>query len=234
MAENMADIAVRLQDGEPVTVASPITVKEILGQLLSGKQRKKTIAAYANNVAVDLDTELTSDAVLQPIQTDSDKGLEILRHSTAHVMAQAVRDIYGTDVKIAIGPAIENGFYYDFLRNEPFSPDDFNEIERRMAEIAAASLPFSRTEVDRITAHATFREQGEKYKTELLEEFEVDTVSIYQQGDFTDLCRGPHLPDTSWIQELSCSVLLAPTGVVMRKKTYSSVSTARCSSTKRN
>ena len=133
-----------MEDGEQVSVPSPTTVADALASLVSGKQRKKTIAVYANGKAVDLDTELDSDTVIVPIIKDSDEGLEILRHSTAHIMAQAVRDLFGNDVKIAIGPAIENGFYYDFLRDEPFSPEDFEHIEKRMAEIAgecSALLP---------------------------------------------------------------------------------------------
>ncbi len=136
-----------------------------------------------------------------PIQKDSDEALEILRHSTSHIMAQAVRDLFGTDVKIAIGPAIENGFYYDFLRDTPFSTEDFAQIEKRMAEIAAAALPFSHRDIDRLEAIEIFKAQGEKYKVELLEEIEDDTVSLYQQGDFIDLCRGPHIPDTSWVKD---------------------------------
>lgn len=197
----MVKIAVKLQEGEPLSVPQATTVKEAFGQLLSGKQRRKTIAAYANDIVVDLGTKLTGDTTLVPVQTDSDKGLEILRHSTAHVMAHAVRDLFGDDVKIAIGPAIENGFYYDFLRDEPFSPDDFEKIEQRMAEIASAAHPFVRSEMARSDAIERFKKQGEKYKVELLEEFEEDTISIYQQGDFIDLCRGPHLPDTSIIKE---------------------------------
>ena len=150
---------------------------------------------------VDLGTKLTGDTILVPVQTDSDEALEILRHSTAHVMAHAVRDLFGNDVKVAIGPAIENGFYYDFLRDEPFSPEDFEKIEQRMAEIASAAHPFVRSEMARSDAIERFKKQGEKYKVELLEDLEEDTISIYQQGDFIDLCRGPHLPDTSFIKE---------------------------------
>ena len=197
----MADIAVRLKEGESVTVPASTTVKDALAQLLSGKQRKRTLAAYADEKAVDLFTELTEDTVLDPILAGSDEGLDILRHSTAHIMAQAVRDLYGADVKVAIGPAIENGFYYDFHRSEPFSPDDFEKIETRMAEIAAEAQPFSRKDIDKDTALKTFKEQDEKYKVELIEDLGEETVSLYQQGNFTDLCRGPHLPDTSWIKD---------------------------------
>ena len=201
MAEDMADISVQLKDGEKVTVPASTTVKDVLAQLLSGKQRKRVLAAYADDKAVDLFTELTTDTVLTPIMADTDEGLDILRHSTAHVMAEAVRDIFGADVKVAIGPAIENGFYYDFMRNEPFSPDDFEKIETRMAEIAAQAQPFTREELNRDDALKIFREQDEKYKVELIEDLDETTVSIYRQGNFTDLCRGPHLPDTSWIKD---------------------------------
>ncbi len=201
MAKDMADISVKIKDGESLTVSASTTVKDALAQLLSGKQRKRTIAAYVGDRAVDLSAELLEDTVLIPIQIGSEEALDILRHSTSHVMAQAVRDLYGNDVKIAIGPTIENGFYYDFLRDEPFSPEDFERIEKRMAEIAAEAHPFVRQEERRLSAIETFRQQGEKYKVEILEEIEDDLISIYQQGSFVDLCRGPHLPDTSWIKD---------------------------------
>ena len=197
----MADISVKLEDGEAVSVPSASTVADALSALVSGKQRKKALAVYANGEAVDLDTELTTDTVITPIVKDSDEGLEILRHSTAHIMAQAVRELYGSDVKIAIGPAIENGFYYDFLRDKPFSPEDFAQIEKRMADIANAALPFSHRDIDRREAIEMFREQGEKYKVEMLEEMEDETVSIYEQGSFLDLCRGPHIPNTSLVRD---------------------------------
>jgi threonyl-tRNA synthetase len=181
-------------------VPASTTVKEVLEKLVSGKQRKRTVAALANGTAVDLSRPLTEDTQLRPIQIDSPEALDILRHSTSHVMAQAVRELFGPGVKVAIGPAIENGFYYDFHRDEPFSPDDFAAIEKRMADIAAQALPFVRSEQLRTEAIAAFREQEEKYKVELLEELPAETVSIYRQGDFVDLCRGPHLPDTSWVK----------------------------------
>jgi len=201
MAEDMADISVKLEDSEPLSVPVSTTVKDALGKLLSGKQRKQTLAAYVNGHAVDLSTELSADSVLTPIKKDSEEGLQILRHSTAHIMAQAVRDLFGTDVKVAIGPAIENGFYYDFLHDEPFSPEDFEKIEARMAEISTAALPFTRTEAARKESISLFRDQDEKYKVELLEEIEDDNISLYQQGNFVDLCRGPHIPDTSWVKD---------------------------------
>lgn len=197
----MTEISVRLPEGDPVSVPSPTTVAGALAELLSGKQRKRCVAATINEMQVDLDTELTEDTTISPIQIGSDEALEILRHSTAHVMAQAVRELFGDDVKVAIGPAIENGFYYDFYRDEPFSPDDFEKIEEKMTEISRAALPFTRSTINRLEAIETFSAQGEKYKVELLEELEDETISIYQQGPFVDLCRGPHLPNTSFIKD---------------------------------
>ncbi len=196
----MAEIAIKIDDQEERFPGST-TVAEALKSLMSGKQRKQTIAVYANDQAVDLDAELVEDTVIVPIKKDSPEALEILRHSTSHIMAQAVRELFGEDVKIAIGPAIENGFYYDFLRDTPFSPEDFEQIEQKMAEIAGQALPFSHRDLPRQKAIEIFREQGEKYKVELLEEMVDDTVSIYQQGSFVDLCRGPHIPDTSWVKD---------------------------------
>lgn len=196
----MAEIAITLDDQQE-RLPRAITVAEALKSLMSGKQRKQTIAVYANDKAIDLDAELGEDCVIVPIKKDSPEGLEILRHSTSHIMAQAVRELFGDDVKIAIGPAIENGFYYDFLRDTPFSPEDFEKIEQKMAEIAAKALPFSHRTISRQEAIEMFRQQGEKYKVELLEEIEDDTVSIYQQGSFVDLCRGPHIPNTSWVKD---------------------------------
>ena len=196
----MAEIAITLDDQQE-RLPRAITVAEALKSVMSGKQRKQTIAVYANDKAIDLDAELGEDCVIAPIKKDSPEGLEILRHSTSHIMAQAVRELFGDDVKIAIGPAIENGFYYDFLRDTPFSPEDFEKIEQKMAEIAGQALPFSHKTISRQEAIEMFRQQGEKYKVELLEEIEDDTVSIYQQGSFVDLCRGPHIPNTSWVKD---------------------------------
>ena len=194
------EIVVTLQDGETIRVPASITVREALDRLQSNKQKKRTIAARANGQTVDLSRMLDSDTTLQPILIDSEDGLDILRHSTAHVMAQAVRDVFGTEVKVAIGPAIENGFYYDFLRDTPFSPEDFERIEQRMQEIADASQPFIRTEMASEEAIALFDRQDEKYKVELIRDLQAETVSLYRIGEFTDLCRGPHLPDTSFVK----------------------------------
>ncbi|MBV5345919.1 MAG: threonine--tRNA ligase, partial [Rhodoferax sp.] len=175
-------------------------VQEALARLLSNKQRKLVVAAIVNGQSVDLSTLLREDAVVRPILMDTVEGLEILRHSTAHVMAQAVRDIFGAEVKVAIGPAIEDGFYYDFSCDKTFTPEDLDTIEARMLEIARKALPFVRSEVTSGDALASFEAQGEKYKVELIRDLDTDMVSTYQLDEFVDLCRGPHLPDTSWIK----------------------------------
>jgi len=172
----------------------------MLKELVSGKQRKQTVAVKVNGALLDLTTPITSDTVLEPISIQSEEGLEILRHSTAHIMALAVKELFGDQVKVAIGPSIEDGFYYDFDRDKPFSPDDFERIEKKMAEIAEARLPFVRQEMSKADALRFFEQLGEPYKVELLNDMEAETVSLYTHGAFVDLCRGPHVPDSSWIK----------------------------------
>jgi threonyl-tRNA synthetase len=196
----MGNISVTIPDGTSQAFEKGITAGEALKELVSSKIRKKTVAVKNNGVAVDLSSPLVIDSVLEPVAIDSEEGLDILRHSAAHIMALAVRQLFGSDTKVAIGPSIENGFYYDFDRDEPFTPDDFEKIENKMAEIVAVRLPFERKEMPVRDAIDFFERQGEKYKVELLKEIEADTVSLYQQGDFVDLCRGPHLPDSSWLK----------------------------------
>ena len=196
----MAEIAVSLQDGEIKTFPQGTVVADALKALVSGKKRKETIAVRSNGRLLELTAPLTEDTVLEPVPVSSEAGLEILRHSTAHIMALAVRELYGDQVKVAIGPAIEDGFYYDFDRDKPFSPDDFAEIEAKMAEIVAARLPFVREEMSRDEAIRFFSGLGERYKVELLQDMDVDRVSLYGHGSFVDLCRGPHVPDASWLK----------------------------------
>ena len=138
--------------------------------------------------------------------------LSTVRHSTSHVMAQAVRRLFPS-VKVAIGPSIEDGFYYDFAKPEPFTPDDLERIEKAMREIIKADLPFERREMDRLEAIGFFRERDEPYKAEILEGIEAPRVSIYQQGEFTDLCRGPHVASTGAIKAFK---LLSSSGAYWR------------------
>ena len=195
----MSNITIAIENGNEATMAAGCTVQDAVAELMSNKQRKRTVAVYNNGEILDMSATLTEDATLTPIQIGSDESLAILRHSTAHVMAEAVRQLYGEDVKVAIGPAIEDGFYYDFDREQPFTPEDFEAIEAKMTEIARSAQPFVRTEIATADAVQRFKDEGEKYKVELIEDLGEETVSLYQQGDFTDLCRGPHLPNTSWI-----------------------------------
>jgi threonyl-tRNA synthetase len=175
----MTDITVSLIGGESVTVPAGSTVQDAMAPLLSNKQRKITVAAKVGDAIVDYTTPLSSDTVLTPIQIGSEEALDILRHSTAHIMALAVRDVFGKEVKVAIGPSIENGFYYDFLRDEPFSPDDFEKIETRMTELTRQALPFMRTEIQSADAIKKFSADQEKFKVELIEDLDTDSVSFY-------------------------------------------------------
>ncbi len=196
----MAEIQVSVQDGESKAFPQGTTVAEALKELVSGKQRKQTVAVRSDSRLLDLSTPLVLDTVFEPVSLQSETGVEILRHSTAHLMALAVKELFGDKVKVAIGPAIEDGFYYDFDRDKAFSPDDFEQIEAKMTELANARLPFARQEVSREEAIRFFTEQGEVYKLELLNDMAVDSVSLYTHGTFVDLCRGPHVPDSSWIK----------------------------------
>ncbi len=196
----MTEITVTIQDGEKETFAAGTTAADALRELVSNKQRKQAVAVLYNGTPVDLSCPLQEDGILVPITLKSEQGLEILRHSTAHAMAQAVKELYGEDVKVAIGPAIEDGFYYDFDRDTPFTPEDFEAIEAKMAEIAKSRQPVERLEMSRDEAIAFFSEKEEPYKVELLEDMDEAKVSLYRQGAFVDLCRGPHIPDTSWLK----------------------------------
>ena len=191
-------INVTLPDGsvrELPDGASPMDLAEGISKSLA----KAAIIAQADGQDWDLKRPLDGDAQVAIITRKDDKALEVIRHDTAHILAQAVQDIFpGTQV--TIGPAIEDGFYYDFAREEPFSPEDFDAIEKRMAEIVDADLPFEREVWDRNDAIAKFEEMGESYKAELIRDLpEDETITIYRQGDWFDLCLGPHLPSTGKI-----------------------------------
>lgn len=157
------------------------------------------LAARINGEAVDLSAPLTRSGKLQFITASSHAGLDILRHSASHVMAQAVQELF-PDVKVTIGPAIEDGFYYDFDSPRPFTPEDLLKIEDRMKEIVKSKLSFRRMEMSKEEAIAFFRKKDEHYKVELIEAVDADQVSLYSQGEFTDLCRGPHVPHTGFIK----------------------------------
>ena len=159
------------------------------------------VAASVSGVLVDLNFALAEDATVEPVDISSKKGISVLRHSISHVMAQAVQDVF-PGVKVAIGPSIEDGFYYDFEYAETFTLDDFEKIEKRMKEIVAADYPFIREELPREKAAGLFAAKGEYYKVELIRDLPADVsiVSLYKDGDYVDLCRGPHIPRTGMIR----------------------------------
>ncbi|NLH94838.1 MAG: threonine--tRNA ligase [Synergistaceae bacterium] len=157
------------------------------------------VAAFVNGKPTDLKTVLDFDATVEPIPADSETGLEILRHSASHLMAQAVLHLYpGT--KVAIGPSIKDGFYYDFELPVPVSEEDLPKIEEEMKRLAREALPVERLEIPREKLMEKYTATGEVYKAELLEDIPDETVSVYRQGDFEDMCRGPHVPDTSFLR----------------------------------
>jgi threonyl-tRNA synthetase len=200
----MSEINVQVVNGEQKQFAGDVTVADAIAELLSNKLRKQTVAVGVGDNLVDLSVSLDSldleSFELRPVTISSDEGLDILRHSTAHLMAKAVLDLYGPDLKVAIGPSIEDGFYYDFDREAPFTPEDFEAIEAKMRETVRNGIPFERKVVSKAEAIELFEKKGEQYKVELLKEIEGDTVSLYQLEDFVDLCRGPHVPNSSWLQ----------------------------------
>jgi len=221
----MADIQVTLQGDKTLALPAHITVQEALSKFLSNKQRKQTVAAIVDGQSVDLATILVNDAVVSPILMDTDAGHEILRHSTAHVMAQAVRDIFGADVKVAIGPAIEDGFYYDFSCGKAFSPEDLDKIEARMQEIIGKALPFVRGELKAADALAFFEKQGEKYKVELIRDLDTMwSLPISLMRSQTSVVAPTfRIPPGS--SPLNCCGLPAHTGAAMRKMMSCSVFT---------
>lgn len=175
------------------------SVASVLQKALSGKKFKAAVAARADNGALlDLSAPLPAGcAELAPVYADSPEGLQMIRHSTAHVMAAAVKRLFPT-AKVTIGPSIDTGFYYDFDVEKPFSSEDFPAIEAEMQRIADAREPFTCKVLPKAEAIEVFRNMGETYKVELIESIDADTVSLYTCGDFTDLCRGPHVPHTGF------------------------------------
>jgi threonyl-tRNA synthetase len=159
-----------------------------------------TVAAKIKGIAIDLSSPLQEDTILSLVDINSKEGLSILRHSISHIMAQAVQDVFA-GAKVSIGPSIEDGFYYDFEYKEAFTSEDFAGIEKRMKDIVAANYPFIREEISREKALQSFQEKGENYKVELINDLPADVkvVSLYKQGGYIDLCRGPHIPATGMV-----------------------------------
>ena len=187
---------IKLPDGSLRQFKDPITVRQIAEDIGAGLANA-ALAGKVNNELVDTSFLVKHDCEVAIITNKDDEALELIRHDAAHVMAQAVQELFpGTQV--TIGPTIDHGFYYDFARQEPFSTEDLHAIEERMKEIVKRDLPITREVWDRQTAKAAFADLSEHYKVEIIEEIipEDEEVSIYRQGDWFDVCRGPHLPST--------------------------------------
>ncbi|MET1030012.1 threonine--tRNA ligase [Domibacillus tundrae] len=179
------------------------TTMEDVAQSISPGLRKKALAGKVAGTPIDLKTPIEQDGSIEIITPDHADALEILRHSTAHLMAQALKRIYGADkVKLGVGPVIEGGFYYDIDLDESITPEDLPVIEKEMKKIINENVPVVRKEVTRDEAKAFYEEIGDEYKIELLEAIPADEiVTLYEQGDFTDLCRGVHVPSTGKLKE---------------------------------
>ena len=191
-------VAIKLPDGSIINMESGVNGLDIANKI-SPNLAKAALAINVNGTTQDLSTPITTDATVTIITGKDKEGLHILRHSCSHVMAQAVKELW-PDVQVTIGPAIENGFYYDFARKEPFTTEDFAKIEEKMHEIIKRDEKIERIVMPRNEAIKFFKDKGEHYKAEIIEDLpETETISLYRQGDFTDLCRGPHVPSTGKI-----------------------------------
>ena len=191
-------VAIKLPDGSIMNMESGVNGFDI-AEKISSNLAKAALAITVNGKTQDLSTPITSDATVTIITGKDKEGLQIIRHSCSHVMAQAVKELW-PDVQVTIGPAIDNGFYYDFARKEPFTTDDFAKIEAKMHEIVKRDEKLERIVMPRNEAIAYFKNLGEHYKAEIIEDLpEDETISLYRQGGFTDLCRGPHVPSTGKI-----------------------------------
>ncbi len=186
---------ITLPDGSLRSFEHPVTVAEVAASIGAGLA-KASLAGRVDGKLVDLSHRIDSDAELAIVTDKSPEGLEIIRHSTAHLLAHAVKELF-PEAQVTIGPVIENGFYYDFAYKRPFTPEDLAAIEQRMGEIAKREIPVQREVWARDRAVDFFKDAGEHYKAEIIASIPVDQdVSLYRQGDFIDLCRGPHVPST--------------------------------------
>jgi len=186
---------IRLPDGSSKSFPGPVTVAEIAASIGPGLARA-ALAGKVNGKLVDTSHRIDADADVAIVTERDPEGVEILRHSTAHLLAHAVKELF-PDAQVTIGPVIENGFYYDFSYKRPFTPEDLAAIEKKMVEISKRDLPVARKIMPRDQAVALFSAMGEKYKAEIIASIpEGEALSLYEQGGFIDLCRGPHVPST--------------------------------------
>ncbi len=184
------EITVSVDGGSSLNLASGVSVAEVLGDSAAG-----ALAALVDDVPVDLSYKLETDCRVASLSGATEAGLEVIRHSTAHLLAQAVKRLY-PQAGVTIGPVISDGFYYDFSYAPGFTPEDLEAISQEMGRIVDEDLPVSRESLDRTEAAGVFGQMGERYKVEIIEDLGDPSVSLYRQGEFVDLCRGPHVPST--------------------------------------
>jgi len=195
----MNEIHLRLPDGSEKKYAAGITGQEV-AEKIGSRLAKDALAIKINGQLQDLKTPVEQNSSVEIITFDAQEGQSVYWHSTSHLLAQAVKQLY-PQIKLAIGPAIEEGFYYDFDFERPFTPEDLTKIEKKMADLAKANAPIVRKALSKAEALAFFHNRSEDYKVELINELpDSDVISIYEQGDFADLCRGPHVSSTSKIK----------------------------------
>ena len=206
-------IEIILPDSSIRTLENPVSVLEF-AKSIGSSLGKATVGALVDNVQVDASYILDKSAKVELITIDSEKGTEILRHSAAHIMAQAVQRLFpGT--KVTIGPVIENGFFYDFDPENPFTEDDLAKIENEMKKIIKENYKFERTEMSAADAKKMFLDMKEDYKIEIIDDLGEEKVSIYTIGEFKDLCRGTHLPSTGYLKAFKLMSTAGATGVVI-------------------
>ncbi len=205
-------VIVKIEEND-VDISAGALCSDALKAALSGKKFKNLVACSIGENVLDLSAQVIEGTTsIEPIYSDSPQGLDVIRHSAAHIMAAAVQKLF-PKVKVTIGPAIENGFYYDFDTEKPFSADDLLAIEAEMQNIIKASLPFVRSEMSKDEAIKLFTDLGENFKVEIISDIEQDTVSLYKCSEFLDLCRGPHIPHTGCIKAVK---LLSVAGAYWR------------------
>ncbi len=198
-------IRITLPDGSVRTEPAGTTARAV-AESIGPRLARAAVAARVNGEVWDLSRPLSEDTTLEILTDQDPAALDVLRHTTAHVMATAVRELF-PDAKIGFGPAIQDGFYYDFEVDEPFTPEDLEAFEAKIQDVIKADYPFERRQVDKAEARELFSD--DPLKLERLEEFDDDEViTVYTDGPFVDLCRGPHVPSTRWSRRLASSNLL--------------------------
>ena len=197
---------ITLPDGSSRQYPNPVSVLDVAADIGPGLA-KATLAGVVDGTLVDASHTMSDDVSLSVVTTKSDEALPLLRHSTAHLLAQAVKQLFPT-AQVTIGPVIEEGFFYDFAFERAFTPEDLTLIEARMAELVEQAIPLERSTLPRDEAVSFFKSLGEDYKAEIIADIPSDeTLSLYQQGDFTDLCRGPHVPNTKHLKAFKLTKL---------------------------